>query len=212
MVQHLGLLLILLLSHSVLAQDERYYRQILNGELPSYGLELQEAQEHQFNVNGASYSIDLNGDGIEELVQPQKRDGVDWIEIKDSSLRKIFDAKLLAMGSESYIYKLRLAHLSSKTKLLLIYLDEGATAGKKFESTGRIFLLTFDNNDLSTIHISSGPHHFHEKEAHREKYWRRDYAVEIRDINKDGIRDVIVEFNHIQRIMLYKGSGEWERL
>lgn len=212
MVQHLGLLLILILSGVVYAQDERYYRQILNGELPAVNLDMNELQEHQFNVKGASYSIDLNGDGIEEFIQPQKRDGVDFIEIKDSSLRKIFDAKLLAMGGESSVYKARLAQLSQKTKLLVLFLDEGRTVGRRFESTARIFLLTFDNNDLSTLRMTQGPHHFHEKEGQRDQYWRRDYSVEIRDTNNDGVRDVIVKYNHIQRILLYKGFGEWDRL
>jgi hypothetical protein len=212
MVHHLSLFMIFFLSLSAFAQDERYYRQILNGELPSMGQEIKEIQEHQFNVKGAGYSVDLNGDGIEEIIQPQKRDGVDWIEIKDSGQRKIFDAKLLAMGGESVIYKARLAHLSLKTKLLILFLDEGKTNGRRFESTARIWLITFDNNDLSTMTMTRGPHHFHEKEGQRDQYWHRDLAVEVRDVDKNGTRDVVVEFNHIQRIMIYKGRGDWERL
>lgn len=212
MVQHLGLFLLFTLSLGVFAQDERYYRQILNGELPALGQGLQEVVEHQFNVKGARYLVDLNGDGIEEMIQPQKRDGVDWIEISGSGSQKIFESKLLALGGESTIYKIKVAQISPKTKLLILFLDEGKTNGRRFESTARIFLLTFDNNDLSTMHLTQGPHHFHEKEGQREQYWRRDYSVEVRDVNSDGTRDVVVQFNHIQRIMLYKGQGEWERL
>jgi hypothetical protein len=212
MVQHTLLFIFFALSLSAFAQDERYYRQILNGELPTYELEGQEVQAHQFNVQGALYSIDLNNDGIEESIQAQKRDGVDWIEIKDFSLRKIFESKLLAMGGESSIYKIKIAQISPKAKVLVVFVDEGKIVGKRFESTARIFLLTFDNNDLSTMKMTTGPHHFHEKESHREKYWRRDYSVEIRDVNNDGTRDVVVTFNHIQRILTYKARGEWERL
>ena len=211
MLQKLGLFLIFTLSLTVSGQDERYYRQILNGELPESGQEIKEVQEHQFNVKGASYSVDLNGDGFEESLQPQKRDGVDWLEIKDSSQRKLFEAKLLAMGGESVIYKIKLAQISPTTKLLVLFLDEGKSSGRRFESTARIFLLTFDNNDLSTLKLTSGPHHFHEKEGQRDQYWRRNYSVEIKDVDGNGVRDVIVEFNHIQRIMLYQGKGEWVR-
>lgn len=212
MVHHLGFFFIFVFSLGVFAQDERYYRQILNGELPSFGQDVKEVQEHQFNVKGASYSIDLNSDGIEEVIQPQKRDGVDWIEIKDSSNRKIFEAKLLAMGGESTIYKAKLANLSLKTKVLILYLDEGKTNGKKFESSARIYLVSFENNDLTNIHITPGPHHFHEKEGQRDQYWERDYVVEIRDVDHNGVRDVVVQYNHIQRIMLYAGRGDWLRL
>ena len=199
------------LSFPVFAQDERYYRQILKGELLDTGTELKDLPEHQFNVKGASYSIDLNGDGFEDSLQPQKRDGVDWLEIRDSNQRKVFEAKLFAVGGESVIYKIKMAQISPSVKLLLIFLDEGKSAGRKFESTARIYLLTMENNDLSTFKMTMGPHHYHEKQKQREQYYRRDYAVEIRDVNKDGTRDVIVEFNHIQRIMLYKGKGEWDR-
>lgn len=212
MVQHLGLFLIFLLSWSASAQDERYYRQILKGDLPSLNQELKEVSEHQFNVKGSSYLVDLNDDGMEETIQPQKRDGVDWIEIRDTSKRKIFEAKLLAMGGESALYKIKMVHISDKTKMLVLFLDEGRTVGRRFESTARIYLLTFDNNDLSTMQITQGPHFFHEKEGQRDQYWRRNYSVEIRDVDNNGVRDVIVQFNHIQRIMLYQGRGEWERL
>ena len=212
MVHHLGIFLLFSLSLSVFAQDERYYRQILKGELPNFSQDIGEVQEHQFNVKGATYSVDLNGDGIEEMIQPQKRDGVDWIEIRNTTQRKIFEAKLLAMGGESSIYKAKLVYLSSTTKLLMLFLDEGKTSGRRFESTARIYLITFENNDLSTMKITTGPHHFHEREGQRDQYWERDYSVEVRDVDKNGVRDVVVQYNHIQRIMVYKGNGNWDRL
>ena len=211
-MHHLGIFLLFTLSLSVFAQDERYYRQILKGELPNFSQDIGEVQEHQFNVKGATYSVDLNGDGIEEMIQPQKRDGVDWIEIRNTTQRKIFEAKLLAMGGESSIYKAKLVYLSSTTKLLMLFLDEGKTSGRRFESTARIYLITFENNDLSTMKITTGPHHFHEREGQRDQYWERDYSVEVRDVDKNGVRDVVVQYNHIQRIMVYKGNGNWDRL
>ena len=146
------------------------------------------------------------------MIQPQKRDGVDWIEIRNTTQRKIFEAKLLAMGGESSIYKAKLVYLSSTTKLLMLFLDEGKTSGRRFESTARIYLITFENNDLSTMKITTGPHHFHEREGQRDQYWERDYSVEVRDVDKNGVRDVVVQYNHIQRIMVYKGNGNWDRL
>ncbi len=211
MVHHLLVLALLFLSFPILGQDERYYRQILNGELPKLSQTIDEGPDEKFNVEGASYFIDLNSDGIEEMIRPLKRDGVDWIEIKDSSQRSLFLGKLLAMGGGSFIYKIKLAHLSPKVRVLIVYLDEGSSSGKKFESTARIFLLSYENNDLSTLSLVQGPHHFHEKQGQREQYWRRDYAVEVRDLNNDGVRDVIVSFDHIQRVMVYKGYGEWSR-
>ena len=194
-----------------MAQDERYYRQIFSGDLPKLTQDIEEKAEAQFNVRGSSYRIDLNGDKLEEIIEPQKRDGVDWIVIRNSSKTKIFEAQLLAMGAESHIYKIKIVDISKNAKSLIIYLDEGVTKGKRFESTARIFVLTFENQDLSKMWIEQGPHFFHEKEAQREQYWRKNYNVNVYDIDGDGTREIAIQYNHIQRIMRYKGNGEWKR-
>ncbi len=204
-------LLFFLFSDPGLAQDERYYRQIFSGELPTISEAIQEKTEAQFNVKGASYRIDLDGDNLEEIIEPQKRDGVDWLEIKNSSGTKLFESQLLAMGAESHIYKIKIVDISKKARSLIVYLDEGFTKGKRFESTARIFVVTFENKDLSKMWIKQGPHIFHEKEAQREQYWRKNYNVNVYDIDGDGTREIAVQYNHIQRIMRYKGNGEWRR-
>ncbi len=210
--QSLIFLLFLLLVGPLRAQDERYYRQILGGGLPKQDERVEEASVTQFNVSGAAYYFDLNQDKLEEVIRPQKRDGVDWLEISHSSGTKIFEAKLQAMGAESSIYKIKVVNISQTVRAAIIFLDEGYTKGRKFESTARIFVLSFENNDLSKMVLTEGPHHFHEKEAQRDQYWRRDLMVNVYDIDGDGIREITVQYNSIQRIMKYKGNGEWKRI
>lgn len=209
--QGLFFLLFLGIAGHVWGQDERYYRQILSGELPVMTDPLKVSERTQFNVSGPKYKFDLNGDGIEETIIPQKRDGVDWLEIRNSSGGIAFEAKLRAWGVNSSIYKLKLVHLNKTTKGLLIFLDEGVTDSKRVESTARFFVLTFENNDFKTFSLIEGPHIFHEKEAQREQYWRRDYNVNIYDIDGDGTREIAVQYNHINRIMKYLGNGNWKR-
>jgi hypothetical protein len=191
------------------AQDERYFRQILSGQLPADNEEVVDSPLRTFVVKGKSYLVDLNGDGIDEVLQPLKVDGLDALEIFDGSMRKLFHAKLPAAGSDANLYKLKLVHLSKTVKSLILFLDEGKTDGKRFEATARIYLLSFENNDLSTLKLSKGPHFFHEKDSQREQYFRRDYSVNVFDLDHDGTREVAVQYNHIQRIMKYKGKGEW---
>lgn len=210
MVHHTrNLLVFFLICGSVFAQDERYFRQIFTGELPR--TEPVSEVLPQFNVQGASYRVDLTDDKIEETIEPHKVDGVDWIRIKNASGKIVFDKKLQVMGAFSTVYKIKLVNISKKVKSLVLFMDEGKTVGKKFESTARIFVLTYENNNLDEITLTQGPHFFHEKEQQREQYWRRDYNVNIYDINGDGIREIAVQYNHIQRIMKYIGNGEWER-
>lgn len=212
MQQGLFFFIFLLFSTAIFAQDERYYRKLFSGDLPRTAEDITEVEVTKFNVSGSSYHIDLDGNGIEEMIIPQKRDGVDWIEIRSFSQSKIFEGKLLAMGADSQVYKIKFVKVSDKVKSLIVYLDEGVTQGKKFVSTARIFVLTFENNDLSNIVLSQGPHFYHEKQAQREQYWRRDYSVNVYDIDGDGVREIAVQYNHIQRIMKYDRRGEWKRL
>lgn len=212
MVQHWVIFyFFLVLSGHCFGQDERYYRQILTNEIPKLNQNTSEVPVAQFNVSGPVYKLDLDGDKFEESIEPQKRDGVDWLEIRNSSENKIFEAKLLAMGVESSIYKIRIVNISKIVKAAILFLDEGHTSGKKFESTGRIFILSFEKNNLATMTLTQGPHFFHEKQSQRDQYWRRDYMVNVYDIDGDGIREIAVQYNHIQRILKYGGKGEWQR-
>lgn len=196
-----------------MAQDERYYRQMLSGALPDFNSdEVKKNEKIHYSFSSSSYRIDLNKDGTEEYIQTMKRDGVDWIQISDFSGRKIFESKLFAMGAESVIYKVRFTQISRDVKALILFLDEGKTHSVKFESTARIYVLSFEKNNLETLKLSQGPHFYHEKEAQREQYWRRHYQVNIVDFDGDGIKEISIQYNHIQRMMKYIGRGEWIRL
>lgn len=211
MVRQSLLFVALFFSFSLWAQDERYYRQMLAGDLPQFSEELKESPVSKISVDGPLYHLDLNGDGVEEAIRPAKREGIDYLIVENSARSVIFEGKLLALGGESSIYKLRFVHLSATTKALIVFLDEGSTQGKFFEATARIFVVSWDNNDFSTMKIAQGPHYYHEKEKQRDQYWTRDYQVTVSDLNQDGVREIIVHYNHIQRIMQYEGKGEWRR-
>ena len=193
------------------AQDERYFRQIFSGELPKLEESFQSRVKPVMTINGTGHRVDLNRDGIEEIIQPQKRDGVDWIEIKNTSQNTLFEAKLFSMGGASVLYKIRLVDLSPRVRVLIVFLDEGITRGKRLESTARFYVLSFEDNNLTKITLTQGPHFFHEKEAPRDTYWRRNYSVNVYDMDNDGLKEITVQYNHIQRILRYKGSGMWER-
>jgi len=214
MVHYLGFcLLFLLFSTPMRAQDERYYRQMLSGSLPDFNADKVRPKEKvHYLFESPAYRIDLNNDGIEEYIQSAKRDGVDWIQIIDFSGRKVFESKLFAMGAESSLYKIRLMQISPDVRVLILFLDEGKTQSVRFESTARIFVLSYEKNDLSSLKLSQGPHFYHEREAQREQYGRRHYDVNIVDFDGDGIKEISIQYNHIQRMMKYKGRGEWSRL
>ncbi len=195
-----------------MAQDERYFRQILKGEEVIAPVETDARLVRIFSIPGPVYKVDLNDDGIEESIQPFKIDGVDWIEIRNTSEKKLLTEKLFAMGAKSNLYKIKIVHLSPKLKALMLFLDEGSTEDKRFESTARLFIVSYENNDLTTMKISQGPRFFQEREANREQYFRRDYVVNVKDLDNDGTREITVQYLHIQRIMKYAGFGKWTEI
>ena len=211
MLQHWFVFCLFLLgSAEIFGQDERYYRQIITGELP-VTVEPKESFVRNYLVKGSEYMIDLDVDGVEEIIQPEKRDGIDYLTILNSSRSQIFSARLYAAGGGSSIYKLRLVHLTPTVKTLIIFLDEGSTRGLRFESTARIYFLSYEDNKLSTLTLNPGSHIYHEKEGQREQYWRRDFVVDVKDLNGDQKREVIVHFGHIQHVYEYKSAGEWSK-
>lgn len=212
MLQHWFVFCLFLLgSAEIFAQDERYYRQIITGELP-VTIEPKESFVRNYLVKGAEYMVDLDADGIEEIIQPEKRDGIDYLTILNSSRSPIFSARLYSAGGNSTIYKIRLVNLTPRVKTLLIFLDEGVTKGLKFESTARLYFLSFEDNKLATLTLNPGPHTYHEKEAQREQYWRREFNVDVSDLNGDSKREVIVHFGHIQYVYEYQQNGEWIKI
>ncbi len=206
--QCLVFFIILLGSTEIFAQDERYYRQILTGELPQT-TDVRESFVRNYLVKGPEYLVDLDSDGIEEIIQPEKRDGIDYLTILNSSRSVIFSAKLFASGGNSSIYKLRMVYITPTIRTMIIFLDEGSTKGLRFESVARIYLLSYEDNKLSTLTLTPGPHIYHEKEGQRDQYWRRDFLVDVKDLNDDQKREVIVHFGPIQHIYEYMRKGDW---
>ncbi|HLT22565.1 MAG TPA: hypothetical protein VKZ84_03945, partial [Bacteriovoracaceae bacterium] len=117
MLHYVFLLTFFLTSTGLMAQDERYYRKMLSGDLGKKE-EIEDGLQ-KFFVSGDAYLLDLNGDGIDERIVPQKRDGVDWIEIQDSSQRAIFSGKLFTTGANGHIFRIKVVNLNPKVKVLI---------------------------------------------------------------------------------------------
>jgi hypothetical protein len=204
-----SLAMMALFVNPVRAQDERFWRKMLSGELTRED-EVQKV-EPKWVFGSPVYHLDLNSDGRQEAIQVFKRDGIDWLDITGHDKSLLFSGKLWAMGVGSSVYRLRLIQLSATTRVLVIHLYEGKTESKKLETSARLYFLTFDNNDFSTFSLSTGPRYWHEYEGIREHYWRRLYSLNVKDYDGDGTKDLAVEYNHIQSIWLYRGRGIWKK-
>jgi hypothetical protein len=200
--------LFVLIFFSAFAQDERFYRQIFDGAL----IPKEAVQENiKLIISSPKYHFDLNRNGFNEILETPKRDGLDYIVIKDGMGKLIYEAALDSMAKDSYIDKIQLKSLSATTDLMLIYYYEGGVDSSKFEASARLYFLTFENRDLKTLSLYRGPHYFHEKQKVLDQYLLRSYHVSTLDLNDDGVKEVMVHYNKIARIFFYQGKGNWTR-
>lgn len=191
------------------AQDERYYRQIFTGELFD---KKEEALQYKVSVSTNAYLIDLNRDGKNERIRALKKDGLDFIEIKDRFGKNLMTKKLKAMGGESKLYKIQLKTISTETDVLILHFDEGITNSTIFETSARLYFITIQNRNFKRMYFYEGPHIFHEKEKVKNQYSRRYYNVNILDYNDDDRNEISISYNHIQHIFFYIRNGIWRRL
>lgn len=197
------------LALPALAQDERYYRQIFTDEL----LEEKDAPaRHKVTVSTPEYLVDINRDNHKEKIQVLKKDGLDFIQIKDRFGRVRFESQLAAKGIESRLYKVRLKTISESTDSLILYFYEGHSGTVVFQATARLYFITVENRDLDKVYIFKGPPFFYEKEKPVDQYSRRHYSVSVLDYNQDGRNEISTNFNQIQRIWFYLRKGLWKTL
>ncbi len=142
----------------------------------------------------------------------EKRDGIDFFIVQDSSGKNISELKLNAKGLDSVLYKIQLKTLSPETDALILFFDEGHSGNVIFQSTARIYMATIDKRNLEKISFQKGPAFQYEKERPVDQYSRRYYNVSVYDFNKDGTKEVAVSYNDIQRIYFYLGKGRWKSL
>ncbi len=201
----LFIILQILVMVKVYAQDERFYRGVFTGELKH-----EELKEKKFKFIFASkaYQLDIDDDGIQESLFIEKRDGLDFLKIVNFEGVVIFEDRFFASGDKSKVYKITKAKLSSQLNVLLVHYYEGKIQTSEFEASARLYLISVDKKEQKLV-MTKGPHFFHERELIKKQYWNRDYHINVKDFNNDGVKEVSVSFNHIHRVLTYKGNGQW---
>lgn len=189
------------------SQDERFFRQVFTGELNKSSVDFKD--NHKWVVETPNYQVDLDGDKVTEGIKVVKADGEDWIEIHGKLGNPFFKGKLNPKGINSSLFKINLIKLSDKTKVLVLNFYEGFTDYLQFNGSARVYLLSFDDNDLKNVKFQMGPSIWIEREKVGEQYFRREYKVFSDDFNKDGIKEIEISFNKIHKVLFYKGEGRW---
>ena len=199
---------IILSSISVRSQDERVFRELLTHKIQE-DKERSRKPEYDYKARGHRYYLDLNGDELPESFFISKKDGGDWLELFDRAGEKIYDYKFDTIGSWSRVFKLQMRNISSEAKLVILYFYEGITRYVNFQGTARVYFLTWDNNDLSTLSMYKGPYVWDEKRDFRNHYHQRKFELSMFDFDDDYTREIAIRYGSITRVYKYMGKGKW---
>lgn len=197
-----------LLSQILCAQDERTFRELLLEKARDNKSKVQRPK-YDFKARGHRYYLDLDGDDRPESFFASKRDGEDWLDLFNHKGERIFDFKFDTVGSWSRVYKVQMRKISKTAKLLIIYFYEGVTKHVDFQGTGRVYFLTWDNDDLSTLSMYKGPYIWDENRTFRSHYHQRKFELSMFDFDKDYSREVAIRYGSITRVYKYLGKGDW---
>ncbi len=191
------------------AQDERFYRDIFNGQL----YEGVKPLHYKTEAISPKYVIDLNSDGRKDYFQTIKRDGIDFIRIVDPFGKVVLEKALITKGDDSKIFKAHLKAVNKNTNVLILHYYEGHNESATFEGSGRLYFVTFPKNKLEQAVLNKGPYFWHERErAGGKMYYNRRYSVNVIDYNGDGNKEISVSFNRSQHLYMYESEGNWKSL
>lgn len=201
-------ILFLTFSWQAVAQDERFFRQLFSGDLVKSS-KVEETKKYKNIIHTPYYSLDINRDGKDENIVFVKKDSEDWLEILNEDKKKIFGYLLENKGFDSELFKIELKTLSPTTDVLLFYYYEGVSKYIEFQGTSRIYAMTVDNRDLTTLNVFKGPSFFDEFRSQKGHYHKRNYQVYLDDLNQDQTKELIVKHQRMSNVFMYQGKGRW---
>lgn len=209
MLKLLALFSLFMASNSGYAQDERFIRKLLSGDLGVEGVEENKPKPH-FHVASAMYEIDLNNDNRVESIVIEKKDSEDWLHIQNYERQIIYSLKFVRKGWESDVYKINLRKLSDNTHVLLVRYYEGHNQGDNFTGTARLYTISWENNDLTKISSLRGPEIWDEFRDSKIHYHQRPQLISLNDLDGDGYKEISVRHHLSTKVMKYLGKGEWQ--
>lgn len=210
----LYLVVLVTVSVSSFAQDERYLRKMLSGGLiPKSEIKSDLSKEKaHWSVKSPLYKKDINGDLIPEYFFVQKRDGMTFFHFLDHYKRELAAIQLNAVGSNSEIYQVNVRDLSDDVVVFVLSFFEGSTSYLEHLATSRLYFMTVVKGDLTNVKISKGPVIHEEYQDGQKHYHRRKFDWGLYDYNRDGQKEIFVKYHNISRVYFYQEPGHMVEL
>ncbi len=195
---------------TLIAQDERFLRQLFTGSLKKSEEKVAPAAVH-YKVRTPFYEFDFNGDLRNEKIIVEKLDAQTWIHVHAYNRERVFSHKFNVNGVNSDLYRIQVRNLSPTTRVFVLYFYEGKTEYVDFSGSARVYFMTIDNNDLKTLAVKKGPAVWEEVKVGTSHYHQRNYNLSLFDYNRDGVNEITVKYHLSSKVYFYKGKGKWLR-
>ena len=192
---------------SVYSQDERIIKDLLNIKNDKIV-----EKHYSWEVKSPLYRFDLTGNGLKESFQIEKKDGEDWFKLYNYQKKLVYEIKFARTGLNSHLYKIIKSRLSFSPPitLLIIHHYQGLAAYTNFYANTRLYFLTIEDQLLNQTFLFKGPLIWEEEESFPGRYRQRLYKISIEDLDKDGIKEVIIYHQSIKYIYKYFQEGYWK--
>ena len=152
--------------------------------------------ETKWKVRSELYYADLNFDGKQEEFYTEKRDSIDYLVISKGTKELVREFEFKPFGFNAGIEKIRSVSLSSEINAIIVTYNEGSVDSVEFQSRGQVFVITW-NRKTKKVYFTQGPFYRDEKAKIRDHYHFRFYETLVKDINKDGIKEIGINYKSI---------------
>lgn len=206
------LLSIILAVFPAFSQDEVVFRALFVGDSLQKGKDVTVEKNYHYLTNSALYQFDIDGDGKVEGISFAYRDGEHWVEVYNFKKHKIFEFKFQSFGARAQVHKMKLVEVDSQNRAIVMYFFEGVSKHVETTGSGRLYILSIPNKDLTKISVHKGVPYWIERKDHLGRYYRRNYEVGAYDIDGSGQKEIIAKSGTISYIMKYYPSKGWKNL
>lgn len=167
-------------------------------------------KQYHYLTHSSLYQMDFNDDGHLEGIAFAYRDGEHWLEFYNYKKHKIFEYKFQSFGMRAQVHKMKLVEVDKKTRALVLYFFEGVSKHVETTGTGRLYVLTIKNKELSTLSVHKGIPYWIERKDHLGRYYRRNYEVGAYDMDGSGQKEIVATSGKITYIMKYDPKNGWK--
>jgi len=199
------ILFLIILSLNSLAQDEWFFKDMLDGEIT---LPKDPPRKKHFIAEPRTYSFDISGDGINEFLKFQFVDGLTYFKLFNHRKEFLYEYKFEIKGFDARPYKLIKKNISNTQIATLIFFFEGKTGYLEKQGSSSIYVGVAKIGEVSSYSLQKLTSVWFEF-GDGDSYIRRPYEYKFEDVNNDGLLEIIVYSGKVQRIFFLGKDGRW---